>query len=72
VRLRHTLSDQRGEWQQSIQAVLSHHGCPQRRNLMTRDGQAWLGALALPPSAREQVTVARGMIDAVDRHRPAG
>src|SRR5437763_7280621 len=31
VRLRHTLSDQRGEWQQRIQAVLYHHGCPQRR-----------------------------------------
>ena len=32
VRLRHTLSDQRGEWQQRIQAVLYHHGCPQRRD----------------------------------------
>ena len=27
VRLRHTLSEQRGEWQQRIQAVLYHHGC---------------------------------------------
>jgi transposase len=35
VRLRHTLSQQRGEWEQRIQAVLFHHGCPQRRNLMT-------------------------------------
>jgi transposase len=26
VRLRHTLSDQHGEWQQRIQAVLYHHG----------------------------------------------
>jgi transposase len=26
VRLRHTLVDQRGEWQQRIQAVLYHHG----------------------------------------------
>src|SRR5205807_5065476 len=26
VRLRHTLSEQRGEWQQRIQAVLYHHG----------------------------------------------
>ena len=42
VRLRHTLSDQRGEWQQRIQAVLYHHGCPQRRELMTREGRAWL------------------------------
>jgi transposase len=27
VRLRHTLSEQRGEWQQRIQSVLYHHGC---------------------------------------------
>jgi transposase len=46
VRLRHTLSEQRGEWQQRIQAVLYHHGCPQRRQLMTRDGRAWLGEQA--------------------------
>ena len=30
VRLRHTLSDQSGEWQQRIRAVLYHHGCPVR------------------------------------------
>jgi transposase len=66
VRLRHTLSHQRGEWQQRIQAVLYHHGCPQRRELMTRDGRAWLGAQALPETAREQVTVALAMIDALD------
>ena len=30
VRLRHTLSEQRCEWQQRIQAVLYHHGCPKR------------------------------------------
>src|SRR4051794_31346143 len=66
VRLRHTLSDQRGEWQQRIQAVLYHHGCPQRRALMTRDGRAWLEAAPLPATAREQVTVAVAMIDALD------
>jgi transposase len=66
VRLRHTLSQQRGEWQQRIQAVLYHHGLPQRRELMTRDGRAWLGAQALPETAREQVTVAVAMIDALD------
>jgi hypothetical protein len=47
VRLRHTLSAQRGEWQQRIQAVLYHHGCPQRRNLMTGEGQRWLAAQPL-------------------------
>src|SRR5215208_3394890 len=62
VRLRHTLVDQRGEWQQRIQAVLYHHGCPQRRDLMTADGRQWLQAQALPESAREQVTVAVSMI----------
>src|SRR5215203_3943699 len=66
VRLRHTLSEQRGEWQQRIQAVLYHHGCPQRRNLMTGEGQRWLAAQPLPACAREQVTVALAMIDAVD------
>jgi hypothetical protein len=44
VRLRHTLSEQRGEWQQRIQAVPYHHGCPQRRNLITDEGQRWLAA----------------------------
>jgi hypothetical protein len=28
VRCRHTLSHQRGEWQQRIYSVLYHHGCP--------------------------------------------
>jgi transposase len=66
VRLRHTLSAQRGEWQQRIQAVLYHHGCPQRRNLMTGEGQRWLAAQPLPVCAREQITVALAMIDALD------
>ena len=67
VRLRHTLSEQRGEWQQRIQATLYHHGCPQRRQLMTGDGREWLAAQPLPATAREQVTVALAMIDALDR-----
>jgi transposase len=66
VRLRHTLADQRGEWQQRIQAVLYHHGVPQRRRLMTREGRAWLAAVELPAVAREQITVALVMIDALD------
>jgi transposase len=67
VRLRHTLSEQRGEWQQRIQAVLYHHGCPHRRQLMTAEGRAWLAAQPLPATAREQVTVAVAMVDALDR-----
>src|SRR5918994_2862295 len=66
VRLRHSLVAQRGEWQQRIQAVLYHHGCPQRRSLMTAEGRRWLAAQPLPAGAREQVTVALAMIEAVD------
>jgi transposase len=66
VRLRHTLVDQRGEWQQRIQAVLYHHGFPQRNGLLTGENRAWLEQLDLPASAREQVAVALRMIDALD------
>ena len=46
VRLRHTLVDQRGEWQQRIQAVLYHHGCPAAQRAADRarrapGSQAW-------------------------------
>src|SRR5947209_10510158 len=67
VRLRHTLSEQRGEWQQRIQATLYHHGCPQRRQLMVGDGREWLAAQPLAAAARETVAVALAMIDALDR-----
>src|SRR5436305_4192725 len=63
VRLRHTLSEQRGEWQQRIQSVLYHHGCPQRGDLMNRDGLVWLDAQPLEACAREQVRIALAMID---------
>jgi transposase len=63
VRSRHTLSHQRCEWQQRIQAVLYHHGCPSRRSLMIGDGREWLAAQPLPEAAREQVTIALAMID---------
>ena len=66
VRLRHTLSEQRSEWQQRIQATLYHHGCPQRRDLMVGDGREWLAAQPLAAAAREQVTIALGMIDALE------
>jgi transposase len=72
VRLRHTLVDQRGEWQQRIHAVLYHHGLPHRRNgLLTAEGRAWLAEVALPAAAREQITVALEMIDALDAQLPA-
>jgi len=65
VRLRHTLIEQHSEWQQRIQAVLYHHGCPQRRKLMQGDGPDWLSAQPLPETARQQITVALAMIDAL-------
>jgi transposase len=66
VRLRHTLSEQRGEWQQRIQAVLYHHGCPQRGDLINEAGLGWLAAQPLPVCAREQAPVALAMIEALD------
>jgi transposase len=66
VRLRHTLSEQRCEWQQRIQAVLYHHGFAQRRQLMSGEGRAWLAGLALSATAREQIEVAIAMLDALD------
>jgi transposase len=66
VRLRHTLVDQRREWQQRIQAVLYHHGVPPRSWLLGAEARAWLGTLELPPAAREQITTALAMIDAHD------
>jgi transposase len=68
VRLRHTLVDQRGEWQQRIRAVLYHHGLPHRRelHLLSGDGRAWLQEVDVPDAAREQITVAIAMSEALD------
>jgi transposase len=66
VRLRHTLVDQRREWQQRIHAVLYHHGVPPRRWLLGAESRAWLAALQLPPAAREQITIALALTDALD------
>src|SRR6266511_1720764 len=66
VRLRHTLSDERGEWQQRIQAQLYHHGVPRRRQLLVGEQRGWLETLELPAAARRQIQVALAMIDAVD------
>jgi transposase len=66
VRLRDTLVDQRGAWQQHIQAVLYHHGLPQRRDLLTRANRASVEQAALPDSACEQITVGLATIDALE------
>jgi len=69
VRCRHTLSQQRTEWQQRMQAVLYHHGFPQRRNLLTLEKREWLAGLELPAAAREQINIALQMIDVLDMLR---
>jgi transposase len=66
VRLRHTLVDERGEWQQRMQAVLYHHGLPKRAGLLTGENRAWIEQQPLPGAGREQITVALGMIDALE------
>src|SRR5215218_6750617 len=66
VRLRHTLIDERGEWQQRIQAQLYHHRVERRRQPLVGERRAWLEALELPDAARRQIRVALAMIDAVD------
>lgn len=66
VRLRHTLGEQRGEWQQRIQAQLYHHGAPQRSGLLSAESRAWLEGLELPEAARSQVDVALAMIEAIE------
>jgi transposase len=66
VRCRHTLSQQRTEWQQRMQATLYHHGVPQRRDLLTLEKREWLAGLAMPAAAREQITISLHMIDAID------
>ena len=68
VRLRHTLVDDRGEWLQRVRAVLYHHGIAHRSelDLLRRCGREWLAELALPDSARQLVTIALEMIDALD------
>src|SRR5215213_1004754 len=55
VRLRHTLVDQRGEWQQRMHAVLYHHGLPRRDGLLRSANRSWLETTELPVCAREQI-----------------
>jgi transposase len=73
VRLRHSLVDERGEWQQRIRAVLYHHGFPRRSDLdlLTAAGRDWLTELSLPAAAREQITIALRVIGALDSEIPA-
>ena len=69
VRLRHALTEQRAEWQQRIQSVLYHHGCPKRGDLINAAGLAWLASQPLTACTREQPMIALSMIDALDAQR---
>ena len=66
VRCRHTLVHQRTEWQQRMHAVLYHHGVPHARKLLTLANRERVAALKLPAVAREQLTIAIEMIDAIE------
>ncbi|MGZ6373094.1 MAG: IS110 family RNA-guided transposase [Candidatus Limnocylindria bacterium] len=66
VRCRHTLVEQRTEWQRRMHAVLYHHGCPNTRKLLTLANREWIAGLTLPATAREQLAIALEMIDAID------
>jgi transposase len=66
VRTRHLLSHQRTEWQQRMHSVLYHHGCPQRRNLLSLESRQWIAGLRLPAAAREQLDISLQIIDALD------
>jgi transposase len=63
VRLRRALVEQRTAWLQRIHAQLFHHGHPARRDLLVRDGRAWVEGLELPHAARTQIEVALRLID---------
>jgi hypothetical protein len=45
---------------------LFHHGLPDRSQLLTADGRAWLARVELPAVARQAVALALRMIDHLD------
>src|SRR6266511_3209590 len=66
VRLRRALIGARTGWYQRIHAVLFHHGLPDRSDLLTDQGRAWLASVELPTVARGAVDLALRMIDQID------
>jgi transposase len=63
VRLRRALVGERTGWYQRIHAILFHHGLPERSQLVTADGRAWLARVQLPGVARQAVELALRMTD---------
>jgi transposase len=66
VWLRRALVGEYTGWQQRIHAILFHHGLPDRSQLLTTDGRAWLARIQLPAVARHAVELALRMIDHLD------
>jgi transposase len=66
VGLRRALVGERTGWQQRIHPILFHHGLPERSQLLTADGRAWLARVELPAVARQAVELALRMIDHLD------
>jgi transposase len=67
VRLRKTLVDERTAWLLRIHATLFQHGLPRTSRLLAGQQRAQLESLPLPATARERVTVALALADAIDR-----
>jgi transposase len=66
VRLRHALVGERTGWYQRIHATLFHHGLPDRSDLLSEQGRAWLAGVQLPTVARSTVDLALRTIDHLD------
>jgi transposase len=66
VRLYKDLSDERTGWQQRMHATLYHLGAPAQRNLLVGDRDRLARIQGLSPAARQAITVALSMIDALD------
>jgi transposase len=67
TRLRHTLTEQRTQWQQRIHAILYHHGVPKPASkLTTATTRAWLAEVDLPPASRHAIAVATGQLDQLE------
>ena len=64
TRLRHTLTEQRTQWQQRIHAILYHHGLPKPDGgLLTVATRGWLETVELPAASRHAIAIAVTQID---------
>jgi transposase len=66
VRLYKDLADQRTGWQQRMHATLYHLGAPAQRDLLAGDRDRLARIEGLSPAARQAITVALSMIEALD------